>query len=136
MLHHVNSLSTSMVSFQITFKGEEDEVFLGKEIASRPHYSDEIASAIDNEVRNIIMDSYERAKKILMENKGILGILANELMKKETLGREEILKVLSKVESRKARRLEQLEEESKVLNKNIKVKKTVKSKIVKTAGKK
>ena len=120
----------------ITFKGEEDEVFLGKEIASRPHYSDEIASAIDNEVRNIIMDSYERAKKILMENKGILGILANELMKKETLGREEILKVLSKVESRKARRLEQLEEESKVLNKNIKVKKTVKSKVVKTAGKK
>ena len=120
----------------ITFKGEEDEVFLGKEIASRPHYSDEIASAIDNEVRNIIMDSYERAKKILMENKGILGILANELMKKETLGREEILKVLSKVESHKARRLEQLEEESKVLNKNIKVKKTVKSKVVKTAGKK
>ncbi len=120
----------------ITFKGEEDEVFLGKEIASRPHYSDEIASAIDNEVRNIIMDSYERAKKILMENKGILGVLANELMKKETLGREEILKVLSKVESHKARRLEQLEEESKVLNKNIKVKKTVKSKVVKTAGKK
>ncbi len=120
----------------ITFKGEEDEVFLGKEIASRPHYSNEIASAIDDEVRNIIMDSYERAKKILIENKEILGVLANELMKKETLGREEILKVLSKVESHKARRLEQLDEESKVLNKNIKVKKVLKNKVVKTAGKK
>ena len=99
----------------ITFKGEEEEVFLGKEIASRPHYSDEIASAIDEEVHNIIMDSYEMARKILLENKKTLADLANELMIKETLGREEILKILSKVESKKTRRVEQLEEKSEVL---------------------
>lgn len=100
----------------ITFKGEEEEVFLGKEIASRPHYSDAIASAIDEEVHDVIMDSYEMARKILMKNKKNLADLANELMIKETLGRDEILKVLSKVESKKTRRVEQLEEKSEVLN--------------------
>lgn len=92
----------------VTFKGEEEEVFLGKELGSRPHYSDDIASAIDKEVHNIIMDSYERARKILLENKETLNDLANELMKKETLTRDEILKVLSKVESKKRKRVEQL----------------------------
>lgn len=100
----------------ITFKGEEEEVFLGKEIASRPHYSDAIASTIDEEVHDVIMDSYEMARKILMKNKKNLADLANELMIKETLGRDEILKVLSKVESKKTRRVEQLEEKSEVLN--------------------
>jgi len=120
----------------ITFKGEEDEVFLGKEIASRPHYSNEIASAIDEEVRRIVTESYDRAKKILKENKKTLGVLASELMRKETLGREEIIKILSKVESYKTRRFEQLEEKGKVLSKGKKAKKAVKRKSAKTAGKK
>lgn len=120
----------------ITFKGEEEEVFLGKEIASRPHYSDAIASAIDEEVHDVIMDSYEMARKILLENKKTLADLANELMIKETLGRDEILKVLSKVESKKTRRVEQLEEKSEVLNTNSTTVKTIKKKVVKATSKK
>lgn len=120
----------------ITFKGEEEEVFLGKEIASRPHYSDEIASAIDEEVHNVIMDSYEMARKILLKNKKTLADLANELMEKETLGREEILKILSKVESKKSRRVEQLEEKSEVLNTKSATVKTIKEKAVKATSKK
>jgi len=120
----------------ITFKGEEDEVFLGKEIASRPHYSDEIASAIDEEVHNIIMDCYEMAKKILLENKKTLTDLANELMNKETLSREEILKVLSKVESKKSKRVEQLEEKREVPDNNNVPATIVKKKVAKAANKK
>jgi cell division protease FtsH len=119
----------------ITFKGEEEEVFLGKEIGSRPHYSDEIASAIDEEVHNIIMDCYERARKVLLKNKKNLTDLANELMKKETLGRDDILKVLSKVESQKSKRIEKLEEKSEILDNN-NVTKTVKKKVAKVADKK
>lgn len=119
----------------ITFKGEEEEVFLGKEIGSRPHYSDEIASAIDEEVHNIIMDCYERARKVLLKNKKNLTDLANELMKKETLGRDDILKVLSKVESQKSKRIEKLEEKSEVLDNN-NVTKTIKKKVAKVADKK
>lgn len=120
----------------ITFKGEEEEVFLGKEIASRPHYSDAIASAIDEEVHDVIMDSYEMARKILLKNKKNLADLANELMIKETLGREEILKVLSKVESKKSKRVEQLEEKSEVLNTKSTTVKTIKKKVVKATSKK
>jgi cell division protease FtsH len=118
----------------ITFKGEEEEVFLGKEIG-RPHYSDEIASAIDDEVHNIIMDCYEMARKVLLKNKKNLTDLANELMKKETLSRDDILKVLSKVESQKSKRVEKLEEKSEVLDNN-NVTKTVKKKVAKVADKK
>ncbi|MFZ3386381.1 MAG: ATP-dependent zinc metalloprotease FtsH [Candidatus Hydromicrobium sp.] len=120
----------------ITFKGEEEEVFLGKEIASRPHYSEGIASAIDEEVHDVIMDSYEMARKILLKNKKTLADLANELMEKETLGRDEILKVLSKVESKKTRRVEQLEEKSEVLNTKSTTVKTIKKKVVEATSKK
>ncbi len=88
----------------VTFKGEEDEVFLGKEIATRPHYSENIASAIDEETHNIIISSYEKARKILEENKSILARLAKELMEKETLSRDEILKILAKVETKKIKK--------------------------------
>ncbi|NQT66619.1 MAG: ATP-dependent zinc metalloprotease FtsH [Actinobacteria bacterium] len=120
----------------ITFKGEEEEVFLGKEIASRPHYSDAIASAIDEEVHDVIMDSYEMARKILLKNKKNLADLANELLIKETLGRDEILKVLSKVESQKSKRVEQLEEKSEVLDTKGTTVKTIKKKVVKATSKK
>ena len=98
----------------ITFKSGEDEVFLGKEIISRPHYSEEIASAIDEEVHRIINDCYNKARKILLENKNALGKLANELMEKETLSRKEVMKVLFNVESKKSKKLKEpdLEEKS------------------------
>ena len=89
----------------VTFKGEEDEVFLGKEIASRPHYSDKIASAIDEETYNIITESYEKARKILDDNKATLARLAKRLIEKETLSREEILKILAKVETKKVKKV-------------------------------
>ncbi len=88
----------------VTFRVEEDEVFLGKEIASRPHYSEKIASAIDEETHNIIDSSYKKARKILEENKSILARLAEELIEKETLSREEILKILAKVETKKIKK--------------------------------
>jgi len=88
----------------VTFQGEEEEVFLGRDISSRPHYSNRIAAAIDEEVFSIINSSHIKARDILEKNKGILTNLANELMKRETLGRDEILKVLSRVDSGKKTR--------------------------------
>jgi cell division protease FtsH len=86
----------------ITFKGEsEDEVFLGRDIASKPHYSDKVASLIDDEVHNIIIGSYEKAKKIITENSEALARLAQELVEKETLHRKDVLDLLSDVKSHK-----------------------------------
>jgi cell division protease FtsH len=120
----------------VTFKGEEEEVFLGKELGSRPHYSNEIASAIDKEVHDIITDSYGRARKILSENKETLNDLANELIKKETLTREEILKVLVKVKSKKRKRVEQLVEKSASSQASGRKVKAVKKSITKSVDKK
>lgn len=86
----------------ITFKGEsEDEVFLGRDITSKPHYSDKVASLIDEEVHDLIIGCYNQAKKIITENSEALSKLAQELVDKETLHRKDVLKLLSDVKSHK-----------------------------------
>jgi len=85
----------------ITYRIDEEEVFLGKEIMSRPHYSEEIASEIDGEVNRIISESYAKAVQILSENKEALAELANNLIEKETLSREQVMTMLINVKSQK-----------------------------------
>ncbi len=89
----------------VTYKVDEEEVFLGREIISRPHYGEQVASTIDEEVHRIINDSYDKARKILLENKNALSDLAGELMEKETLSRKEVMKILFKVKSGKKRKV-------------------------------
>lgn len=85
----------------ITYRIDEEEIFLGKEIMSRPHYSEEIASEIDGEVNRIISESYAKAVQILSENKEALAELANNLIEKETLSREQVMTMLVNVKSQK-----------------------------------
>ncbi|HAJ94991.1 MAG TPA: cell division protein FtsH, partial [Actinobacteria bacterium] len=110
----------------VTFKGEGDEVFLGKEITSRPHYSDNIAAAIDEETHSIMTTSYEKARKILEDNKLALARLAKELMEKETLSRKETQKILAKVETKKVKKIKKSVSKKKtVLKINSKAKKNL-----------
>ncbi len=89
----------------VTYKVDEEEVFLGREIISKPHYGEQVASTIDEEIHRIINDSYDKARKILLENKNALSNLASELMEKETLSRGEVMKILFKVKSGKTRKV-------------------------------
>jgi cell division protease FtsH len=118
----------------ITFKSGEDEIFLGKEIVSRPHYSDKTAAEIDEEVHKIIEDCYKKAKEILTENKSSLAKLADKLMEKETLSREEVTKILSKVKSKKSIKLSKPELEKKPAK--TRARKSEKIKVSKKAAKK
>ena len=118
----------------ITFKSGEDEIFLGKEIVSRPHYSDKTAAEIDEEVHKIIEDCYKKAKGILTENKSSLAKLADKLMGKETLSREEVTKILSKVKSKKSIKLSKPELEKKPVK--TRARKSEKIKVSKKAAKK
>lgn len=97
----VTELGMSSKLGPITYRLDEEEVFLGKEIMSRPHYSEEIASEIDREVKSIVQESYEKAKQILTENKDALTMLATKLMEKETLTREQVMDMLFNVKSQK-----------------------------------
>ena len=69
-------------------KGEE-QVFLGREIAQHRDYSEATAQKIDDEINNLIKNSYDRAKTVLNENLDILHKLAEVLLEKETvMGKE------------------------------------------------
>ncbi len=68
-----------------SFGHKEELVFLGREISEQRDYSDKIAEQIDDEVRDIIQQAHEAAKKILTENKPKLIQIAEQLINQETI---------------------------------------------------
>ncbi|MGK2284832.1 ATP-dependent zinc metalloprotease FtsH [Pedomonas sp. V897] len=68
----------------------QEEVFLGHSIARTQNISEETARLIDAEVKRIVMESYERAKKILTDHKEDLHKIAKALLEFETLAGDEI----------------------------------------------
>ncbi len=78
----------------LTFGKKEEQIFLGREIAQHRDYSEETAERIDEEVRRIILENYERAKQLLVDNMGLLHRLARELLEREVLDNSEIEKIM------------------------------------------
>ncbi|MGK7931125.1 MAG: ATP-dependent zinc metalloprotease FtsH3 [Microcystaceae cyanobacterium] len=73
-------------------------VFLGRDIASDRDFSDETASVIDEEVRQLVDQAYGRAKEVLTGNRHILDKLADMLIEKETVDADELQRVLNESE--------------------------------------
>lgn len=73
----------------ICYHEESDEIFLGRDYGHVKGYSDEVSALIDKETRRIIDECYDRAKKLILENKDVLENCANLLLEKEKIGREE-----------------------------------------------
>ncbi|MFN8484939.1 MAG: ATP-dependent zinc metalloprotease FtsH [Anaerolineae bacterium] len=79
----------------LTF-GEKDEmVFLGREIGEQRNYSEAVAQEIDNEVRTIVTEAYERARQIIMINRDKLEALARKLIEVETLDANDVRALLT-----------------------------------------
>jgi len=74
----------------LTYSEEEGEVFLGHSVAKQKHVSDETAHIIDEEVRHVIDRNYKRAEKILKENMDKLHVMADALIKYETIDIKQI----------------------------------------------
>ena len=70
-----------------TFGSENGAIFLGREIGEQRDYSEQAAEEIDNEVRRILNNAYNRAKTVLTENRDKLEALVKVLMEQETLDR-------------------------------------------------
>ncbi|MBO5425906.1 MAG: ATP-dependent zinc metalloprotease FtsH, partial [Lachnospiraceae bacterium] len=66
-----------------------EEVFLGRDLGHSRSYGEQVATLIDEEVRNIINECYEEAKKIIVENMEVLHKCANLLLEKERIDRNE-----------------------------------------------
>ena len=74
---------------------KREEIFLGRDISEDRNYSEEIAYAIDKEVKAIIDECYERAKEILTEHRNLLDKIAGVLLEREVLDAEEFDKLVS-----------------------------------------
>ncbi len=78
----------------LTFGKKEEQIFLGREIAQQKDYSEETAVRIDEEVKRIVTNNYERAKNCLEQHRGALTRISEELLARETLDAEQIKRIL------------------------------------------
>ncbi len=74
----------------LTYGKKEEQIFLGREIAQHRDYSEHTAVEIDDEVKRIIMENYERARRLITERVDVLHALTKALLEKETLDGPEI----------------------------------------------
>jgi cell division protease FtsH len=78
----------------LAFGKKEEMIFLGREIAQHADYSEDTAREIDAEVKRIVLENYERAKKLLRENLPALHSLAEALLEYESLDGGQIDRVM------------------------------------------
>ncbi len=82
----------------VTLGRKAGPIFLGRDIVEDRNYSEAVASEIDKEVRRIVEECYQRAKKLLQENRHILDAIANRLLERETIDGEELDELLKSME--------------------------------------
>ncbi|MCD6429529.1 ATP-dependent zinc metalloprotease FtsH [bacterium] len=78
----------------VVFGKKEELIFLGKELAEERNYSEKLAEEIDKEVINLIRQAQKKAESILRKKRKLLDKIAKTLIKKETLEREELEKLV------------------------------------------
>jgi cell division protease FtsH len=79
----------------LTYAEEEGEVFLGRSVTQHKNVSDETAHIIDEEIRHFIDRNYERAERILTENLDKLHLMAQALIKYETIDSDQINDIMN-----------------------------------------
>ena len=79
----------------LTFGKKEEQIFLGREIAQHRDYSEETSIRIDSEVRKIVTEQYERARKIIEENHDTMVRLAEALLEQESLDGVQIRRIVA-----------------------------------------
>jgi len=78
----------------LTYSEDEDEVFLGRSVTQHTHVSDDTARLIDQEVREIIDGAHGKAKSLLESHKSQLYLMADALMKYETITGQQIDQIM------------------------------------------
>ncbi|MFQ6078751.1 MAG: cell division protein FtsH, partial [Thermodesulfobacteriota bacterium] len=78
----------------LAFGQQEEQIFLGREFARHKDYSEKTAQDIDKEIKQIVDNSYDLARKTLEENIDILHSLASSLLEREALDGDQIDKII------------------------------------------
>ena len=87
----------------IRYGKENGEVFLGRDMGHTRDYSEEVAAAIDEEVRSLIDHAHNEAFEILVDNRDVLDRLVVELLEKETLNKEQVATIFQELRLRPTR---------------------------------
>mgnify|MGYP001341829440 CR=1 FL=1 len=74
--------------------GHEEQVFLGRDISRDKNYSEEIAAAIDREIKRMMDEAFEKSKQIVAEHRELLDKIANALLEKETIEGEAFVELI------------------------------------------
>ncbi|HUF83109.1 MAG TPA: cell division protein FtsH, partial [Acidimicrobiia bacterium] len=82
----------------LRFGQPRGEVFLGRDLANTPDYSDEVAASIDSEIRRLIESAHQKAHEILETNREVLDHLAAELIANETLETDRVQDIFTAVQ--------------------------------------
>ena len=82
----------------INYSSDEEEVFIGRDLAHTKSYGESVATVIDSEVKRIIDECYARAKAIVMENEAFLHACSKLLIEKEKIGQEEFEALFSSMQ--------------------------------------
>lgn len=77
----------------------QENVFMGRDFGHQRDYSEQVAFEIDEEMKNIVDQKYEEAKRLLNENRDLLEAISKELLDKETLDAAEFDEIMNRVES-------------------------------------
>ena len=77
----------------------QENVFMGRDFGHQRDYSEQIAFEIDEEMKHIVDEKYEEAKRLLNENRDMLEAISRELLDKETLDANEFEEIMNRVES-------------------------------------
>ncbi|HQR67822.1 MAG TPA: ATP-dependent zinc metalloprotease FtsH, partial [Thermoanaerobaculia bacterium] len=81
----------------LSFGRGEGEIFLGRDFARQPDYSEDTARKIDAEVNRIVTSAYSRGKRIIVEHRPALDEIAKQLLEKESLDGDQIYDIIEKV---------------------------------------
>ena len=93
----------------VQYEEKSEGVFLGRDYAKSKNFSDQVALEIDEQTRKIIEECYDKAKKIIKENKDLIFQLSDALMKYETITKEQIGSI---VKTGKIKPVEEIEKEN------------------------
>ena len=73
----------------IDYGTDDDEVFIGRDLAHTRSYGEDVATEIDEEVKRIIDECYQKAKEIILEYRDVLDSSSALLIEREKIGQEE-----------------------------------------------
>lgn len=79
----------------IDYGSDDDAVFIGRDLAHTKSYGEDVASAIDSEVKRIIDECYQKAKAIILDHRAILDSCSDLLLEREKIGQEEFEKLFA-----------------------------------------